>query len=177
VDGSGSAYVSGYTKSTDFPTTPGAFDTSFNGGIFDAFVTKVNAAGSALVYSTFLGGSGKDYGNGIAVDGVGSVYAVGTTRSTNFPTTPGAFQTTYAGGDNYSGGDAYVTKVCARRCQALVSRIGEADVQGEDVLVVEVALVTQGKGGLVAVPAPVVRLEPALEYSLFAARWSGGMAE
>src|SRR5205823_6026005 len=58
VDASGSAYVTGYTLSADFPTTPGAFDTTFNGGTYDAFVTKLNPAGSApLAYSTFLGGS------------------------------------------------------------------------------------------------------------------------
>jgi len=59
VDGKGRAYVMGFTQSADFPTTPGAFDTSFNGAT-DAFVTKLNASGSALVYSTFLGGTGDD---------------------------------------------------------------------------------------------------------------------
>jgi hypothetical protein len=53
----GNAYVTGATSSADFPTTPGAFDTSFNGAI-DAFVTKLNRSGSALAYSTFLGGGG-----------------------------------------------------------------------------------------------------------------------
>ena len=56
MDGSGRAYVTGSTTSADFPTTPGAFDTTFNGGS-DAFVTKLNASGSALAYSTFLGGT------------------------------------------------------------------------------------------------------------------------
>ena len=59
VDGAGSAYVTGYTSSSDFPTTPGAFDTSYNGGYGDAFVVKLNPAGSALAYATFLGGSGR----------------------------------------------------------------------------------------------------------------------
>ena len=66
VDGSGRAYVTGLTNSADFPTTPGAFDTTFNGGS-DAFVTKLNASGSALAYSTFLGGTNVDEGLGIAV--------------------------------------------------------------------------------------------------------------
>jgi Beta-propeller repeat len=56
VDGDGRAYVTGETLSADFPTTPGAFDRTFNGGFLDAFVTKLNASGSALAYSTFLGG-------------------------------------------------------------------------------------------------------------------------
>ena len=64
VDASGSAYVTGFTDSSDFPTTAGAFDTSANGGLRDAFVTKLDAAGAALAYSTYLGGSGDDYGYG-----------------------------------------------------------------------------------------------------------------
>ena len=60
VDGAGSAYVTGETDSSDFPTTPGAFDTSYNGGDDDAFVVKLNPAGSGLAYATFLGGSGDD---------------------------------------------------------------------------------------------------------------------
>ena len=58
MDGSGRAYVTGVTNSSNFPTTAGAFDTTFNGSHADAFVTKLNASGSALAYSTFLGGTG-----------------------------------------------------------------------------------------------------------------------
>jgi len=107
VDASGNAYVTGDTFSTDFPTTTGAFDTTFNGGIVDAFVTKLNASGSALVYSTFLGGTNQDEGQGIAVQ-QGSAYVTGITQSTDFPTTPGAFDTTFNGSE-----DAYVTKLNA----------------------------------------------------------------
>ncbi len=107
VDASGSAYVTGYTSSTDFPTTPGAFDTTFDGG-GDAFVTKLNATGSGLVYSTFLGGGSDDWGASIAVDATGSAYVTGYTFSTDFPTTPGAFDTSYNG-----GGDAFVAKLNA----------------------------------------------------------------
>src|SRR3989442_783710 len=71
VDAPGNAYVTGFTASTDFPTTTGAVDTTFNGGSGDAFVTKLNPTGSALVYSTFLGGSAVDSGNSIAGDGAG----------------------------------------------------------------------------------------------------------
>ena len=106
MDGAGSAYVTGYTLSTDFPTTPGAFDTSYNGND-DAFVAKLNPAGSGLAYATFLGGSGIDDGYGIAVDGAGSAYVTGETESSDFPTTPGAFDTSFNGGT----GDAFVAKL------------------------------------------------------------------
>jgi hypothetical protein len=106
IDSSGAAYVSGVTASTDFPTTPGAFNTSYNGGNVDAFVTKLNPAGSSLVYSTYLGGSQDDDANGIAIDSTGAAYATGATGSANFPTTPGAFRTSYNGVT-----DGYVTKL------------------------------------------------------------------
>jgi hypothetical protein len=109
VDGSGNAYVTGFTLSTNFPTTTGAFQTHYGGGAsYDDFVTKLNASGTALVYSTYLGGNNTDVGNGIAVDGSGNAYITGYTLSTNFPTTAGAFQTSYGGGY-----DAFVTKLNA----------------------------------------------------------------
>ena len=90
VDAGGSAYVVGSTSSSDFPTTAGAFDTTANGA-FDVFVTKLNAAGSALAYSTYLGGQGFDSGGGIVLDSAGNAYVTGGTGSIDFPTTPGAF--------------------------------------------------------------------------------------
>lgn len=104
----GNVYLTGTTDSIDFPTTPGAFATGLS-GIFDVFVTKLNAAGSALIYSTYLGGSLEDFGSGIAIDTLGSAYVTGETRSLNFPTTPGAFSTVFNGGLN----DAFVTKLNA----------------------------------------------------------------
>src|SRR5207244_6269799 len=98
VDTSGYAYVTGFTASTNFPTTTGAFQSTFGGGGEDAFVTKLNATGSALVYSTYLGGSGDDTGFGIAADVSRNAYVTGITSSSNFPTTAGAFQTTFGGG-------------------------------------------------------------------------------
>src|SRR5207237_6772046 len=93
LDSQGSAYVTGNTYSTDFPTTTGAFQTSNgSGSCCDSFVTKLNAAGSGLVYSTYLGGSSEDAGDGIAVDSQGSAYVTGYTESTDFPTTTGPFQ-------------------------------------------------------------------------------------
>jgi hypothetical protein len=106
VDASGNAYVAGSTSSTNFPTTPGAFQTTDGGGN-DAYVTKLNPTGSALVYSTYLGGNSYDDGTGIGVDASGNAYVAGSTSSTNFPTTPGTFQTTYGGGSY----DVYVAKL------------------------------------------------------------------
>jgi hypothetical protein len=77
VDAGGNAYVTGQTSSLKFPTTPGAFDTTFNGAEFDAVVTKLNADGSGLVYSTYLGGGGNENGSAIAVDAAGSAYVTG----------------------------------------------------------------------------------------------------
>jgi hypothetical protein len=85
ADASGSAYVTGFTSSTNFPTTPGAYQTTSAGG-YDTFVTKLTPAGNALAYSTSLGGSGSDQGFGIAVDAAGNATVAGTTSSTNFPT-------------------------------------------------------------------------------------------
>ncbi|MEP7290092.1 MAG: SBBP repeat-containing protein [Chloroflexota bacterium] len=106
VDSSGSAYVTGDTGSTNFPFTANAFQATYGGGNNDAFVTKLNPAGTALVYSTYLGGSSVDFGYSVAVDSSGSAYVAGDTGSTNFPFTANAFQSTF-GGNN----DAFVTKL------------------------------------------------------------------
>jgi hypothetical protein len=106
VDASGNAYVTGFTRLTfgDFPTvnplqpTPG-------GGDYDSFVAKVNAAGSALVYSTYLGGRGTDWALGIAVDGSGNAYVTGLTGSVDFPVAS-ALQGTFGGNL-----DGFVAKV------------------------------------------------------------------
>ena len=105
VDSAGNAYVTGSTFSNDFPTV-NPIQAAF-GGFTDAFVTKLNAAGSALVYSTYLGGSESEIGEGINVDSAGNVYVTGDTKSTNFPTA-NAVQATN-GGDQ----DAFVTKINA----------------------------------------------------------------
>jgi len=107
VDGSGNAYVTGATSSTNYDVTAGAFQTT-NGGYYDVFVTKLNASGSGLLYSTYIGGSSGDYGSGIAVDGSGNAYVTGYTQSTDYDVTAGAFQTTYGGGLY----DVFVTKLC-----------------------------------------------------------------
>jgi len=110
VDSAGNAYVTGVTNSANFPTTPGAIQRKCNGGSYcakygDAFVTKFNPKGSALAYSTYLGGSSYDQARGIAVDSAGNSYVTGATDSSNFPT-KNAFQATIAGID-----DAFVAKI------------------------------------------------------------------
>lgn len=99
VDAAGRAYVTGYTRSASFPTTAGAFDTTYNGGS-DAFVIRLNATGSTLEYATYLGGGSDDYAFGIAIDASGQAYVAGATASSNFPTTPGAFDTSFNGNED-----------------------------------------------------------------------------
>jgi hypothetical protein len=98
IDGSGNAYITGTTNSTDFPTTANALQRSCGGTCFnhDAFVVKLNTTGAALVYSTYLGGSGEDAGTGIAVRN-NNAYVSGFSDSTDFPVTAGAFQSTVQG--------------------------------------------------------------------------------
>jgi hypothetical protein len=112
VDSSGNAYIAGYTNSTNFPTTPGALQTSLGGGTCsglpcnDAFVTKLNPMGSALVYSTYFGGSGLDQAQAMALDATGNVYITGITASSNLRTTPGVGQPQFGG-----AADAFVMKL------------------------------------------------------------------
>ncbi len=112
LDSMGAATVAGSTSSSDLPTTPGAFDTSFNGGPLpwggDAFVARLSPSGGSLVYSTFLGGSEDDGALALALDGVGDATVAGWTYSPSFPTTSGAFDTSFAVG---SGGDAFVAQL------------------------------------------------------------------
>jgi hypothetical protein len=110
VDSSGNAYLTGSTASSTFPgVSGGSIQSSHGGGTYDSFITKVNAAGTAITYSTFLGDSGEDVVGGIAIDGSGNAYVAGYTTSAAFPgVTGGSLQPTYAG--NY---DAFATKINA----------------------------------------------------------------
>jgi hypothetical protein len=92
VDGLGDAYIVGWTVSADFPTTPGVFNMNPPNGTYLAYVTKLNPAGSALIYSTFLGETGSYGGNAIKIDDKRNAYILGNTPSSDFPVTPGAFQ-------------------------------------------------------------------------------------
>jgi hypothetical protein len=108
VDERGFAYVTG-TTTGHFPTTANALQSSYSGDLEDCFVAVLNATGSALVYSTYLGTSGDDYPFGIALDRGGNLYVSGEVGGGGLPTTPGAYQTAYGGGDY----DAFVVKFLA----------------------------------------------------------------
>lgn len=106
VDADGNAYVTGFTDSLNFPTANPLQPN--NGGPRDAFVTKLNPAGTALVYSSYLGGNGDDVGYALALDGARNVYLAGATSSTNFPLA-NPLQATVGGGAS----DAFVAKLNA----------------------------------------------------------------
>ncbi len=109
IDSTGNAYLTGFTSGANFPTTPGAFDTTSDGVNADVFITKLNSSGSALIYSTFVGGNGNaDRANGIALDTMGNVFIAGFSESPSYPTTPGAFDTTF---NSVGGRDCVITKV------------------------------------------------------------------
>jgi hypothetical protein len=119
-------YLTGSTLSTNFPLTPGSYDSTYNGDSIiivnnnpfptiywrfgDAFVTKINSAGNALVYSTYIGGKSNDKGSDIAVDASGYAYICGATCSNNFPTKTGSYDLVYNGSGAW-GTDAFVTKL------------------------------------------------------------------
>jgi hypothetical protein len=120
VDDSGYAYVAGQTPSSNFPTH-NAFQATYQGGHSDAFVAKLSIAGSSLIYSTFLGGSGaEDYymGVGIAIDGRGNAYLTGSTSSPDFPT-KNAYDGSFNGGP-YDG-DVFVTKLSSSGANMIYS--------------------------------------------------------
>ena len=113
LDAAGDAYVAGGTGSTDFPVTQGAYQTTNKAAANEgtnAFLTKLNPTGTALIYSTYLGGSIGDIGSALAVDTAGNVYAAGQTASTDFPVTQGAFQTTNQGAA-HNVSNAFITKL------------------------------------------------------------------
>jgi gliding motility-associated-like protein len=125
---SGSSILSGLGE---YPTTPGAFDTSFNGGSVDFGITKYDSTGTSLVYSTYIGGSESELPHSIVVNDVDEIYILGTTSSSNFPITSDAFQTTFYGGSavnlnglavNYaSGTDIFITRLSAQGDDVLSS--------------------------------------------------------
>lgn len=114
VDGNGNAYVTGYTPSTDFPTVHPI--QSIPKGPLDVFVTKLNQDGTALTYSTLLGGTGAEGGAFVAVDASGNAYVAGATQSTDFPVTPGVVQAEFKGEQ-----DGFLTKLNAEGSAAVFS--------------------------------------------------------
>ena len=97
LDGAGSVFITGGTASSDYPVTPGAYDESYNLGPYDAFISKFNDNLSNLLASTFIGGNQSDGGGSITFDGVNNIYVTGTTVSSSYPVTPGAYDTSYNG--------------------------------------------------------------------------------
>src|SRR6266545_4774477 len=146
LDSSGNVYITGWTDSTDFPTTTGAYDRSCGAGdacdqgVQDAFVTKLNSSGSALVYSTYLGASSDDVGKGIAVDSAGNAYITGPTSSSTFPTTTGAYNRTYTSGvtgsfitklNSAGSGLSYSTFAGGTSAAIVLDSAGNAYITGE----------------------------------------------
>jgi Beta-propeller repeat len=122
VDNAGNAYIAGTTSSLDFPVTPGAVfpvHGGCSGSCYDAFVAKINTTGGGLIYATYLGGAGDDFGYAIAIDPAGNAYVTGSTNSTDFPTTGKALQRS-CGGTCFSN-DAFVAKLNASGSALLYS--------------------------------------------------------
>lgn len=132
VDNSGQAYVTGLCQG-GFPTTAGAFDNTYNGGSYDVYVTKVNKTGTALMFSTYLGGTGTDIGFNLAVTPTREVYITGQC-SLGFPTTPCAYDSTYNG----SSSDAFLSILDSTGTQLLYSTfIGGSGAENGNALVAE----------------------------------------
>jgi len=141
MDETGCSYITGVTYSSVFPATTGAFDRSFNaGGFADAFIMKVNPAGSGLAYATFLGGSGDDWGYGIAVDEAGHAYVSGSTGSTDFPATSGAYNANFSGGTS----DAFLVKLAMTGTGGEFAVSGTVGAGGQPVEGVQISVGTAG---------------------------------
>ena len=136
LDEAGHVVVTGFTESSDFPTTPGAYDTSHDGGheSADVFVLKLSGDGSSLLYSTFVGRSKSDYGRGLALDDGGNVVVIGETSSWDFPTTPGAYDTSYSGGWY----DVFILKLSVDGSSLLYSTfVGGSEYDGASALALD----------------------------------------
>ena len=107
IDNLGNSYVTGWTNAKDFPNTTGAYDNTYNGGFSDAFIFKLNWNGSALLYSTYIGGYGAEIGFKIKIDPIGNTLITGHTNSSNFPNTTNAYDNIYNGGSH----DVFVLKL------------------------------------------------------------------
>jgi uncharacterized repeat protein (TIGR01451 family) len=144
VDAAGEAYIMGVTYASNFPVTTGAFQTTYNASLGDDFVSKLSADGSALVFSTYLGGSGQQNNaevsglggrgsGGIAVDSSGNAYVTDITYSSNFPTTTGAFQTSPKG----SKGTVFVTKFAPAGTVVYSTLLGGSQSQSPGAIAVD----------------------------------------
>lgn len=115
LDSAGNVFIVGQTFSSDFPTTAGAHDTSFNGGFDDGYVSKLDGNLSSLLASTFIGGSGSEFARAVGLD-AGTVFVAGTTSSSDFPTTSGAIDTSLGGSH-----DGYVSRLSSNLASLLDS--------------------------------------------------------
>jgi hypothetical protein len=178
VDGAGNAYVAGYTLSSDFPTVS-AYDRSLGkSGDVDVFVTKLNAAGTGLVWSTYIGGAGSiDRAVGIAVDADGSAYVTGSTASNNFPVSTTAWQKALAGGGAFvakltpaGNALAYSTYVGGVTSNAIaVDRDGNAYIAGSATpLLATTASAFQARPGNTQATGFVLKLNAAGSAPLYA---------
>ena len=133
IDNMGNAFITGSTGSDNFPTTNGAFDESFNSTFWDAFVTKLNADGTNLIYSTYIGGTGDECGNGIVIDNGCNAVITGKVNGNYFPTTIGAYDTSYNGIS-----DVFVTKLNADGSALIYSTfIGGNNLEGANALALD----------------------------------------
>lgn len=140
IDSFGYAYVTGSTRSPDFPTTVGAFDTGHNGGVCrydgtdqpcaDGFMAKLAPTGTSLSYATFIGGGDYDWVTAIALDASGAAYLTGLTLSEDFPTTAGAFDTSYNGAAEWPFMNAWYGDAFVARLDPLGSRLAYATYLG-----------------------------------------------
>jgi hypothetical protein len=144
LDSSGNASVVGQTGSSDFPTTADAIQSGFGGGNGDAFITRLNATGTALLFSTYLGGSNTDGGISLSVDAAGSISLTGATFSNDFPTTHGAFQTVFGGVS-----DAFVSKVVFSNFDVCFKDDGNGDLFQFDSTTGEYRFTESNGGGLI----------------------------
>ena len=150
VDSTGSAYIVGYTNSTDFPTQS-AYDPTYNGGAYDAFVFKISSDGSTLSYSTFVGGSDSEMAYSLAIDSSNNVYVTGVTASTDFPTV-----NAYCDTINESG-DCFVFKLDASGSSLQYSTfVGGSDYEYGWSIAVDSAGNAFVSGGTVSIDFPTV---------------------
>jgi hypothetical protein len=149
-DAAGNTYVAGLTQSPDFPTANAAQPAL--GGATDAFVAKINASGTAIVWSTYLGGSGIDAALGIARDAAGNVYVTGYTASPDFPVTPNAPQPTFGGGAY----DAFVAKLDANGALVQSTFLGGSSVDVANSIAVDGASAAHVAGFTCSPDFPVV---------------------
>lgn len=133
INSEGNIYVTGLTSSSGFPVTSGAFDSSFNGGVNDVFVSKLDGTLTSLLASTFLGGSDNDGSDSLIIDLQGDIYITGSTASLNFPTTPDAFDTSHNGFF-----DIFISKMDRTLTTLLTSTyLGGTSGDGDDSLVID----------------------------------------